>query len=161
MYIHNYQIHNVLNAYRKQLSQNAYTGDSKGLSQAALSPKDRVSLSDPGQQPAMANMIATEIIDRITQFGPQSEFDGVLANKMAALSADRPMVADHKGVEFTYTLIDAQNHKTTHSLPIQALGALNRQMATQGPTPSDTAKDQQPVSELLDNNQETQNGRKG
>lgn len=153
MYIHNYQIHNVLNAYRKQLSQSPDTIGSKRSDKPT--PKDMVSLSQQGQQPSLVNKISAEIIDRITQFGPQSEFEDALANQLSTPKENRPMQASPNGIEFSYTLIDEQNRKTTHSLPIQAMGNQNNQMPAQNPPSPDMAKAQQPVKALFDNQQET------
>ncbi len=162
MYIHNYQIHNVLNAYRKQLSQNPVKGSTKKPSPASGSPKDMVTLSGQGKQPSIVNKISAEIVNRITQFGPQSQFEDALARQLSEPPSDRPVETEYRGIEFAYTLIDEQNRKTTHKLPIRELDALDKAAVNQGQSPLDgTERQKQSAKELLENNPKLELERKG
>lgn len=155
MYIHNYQIHNVLNAYRKQLSQTPAKADAERQSLTASG--NTVAPSKKGQPQAIVNQISTEIIDRIARFGPKSEFDNAVMDQMAVSNPDGDQ---QKGLDFTYTLIDEQNRKTTRTLAMDALNALKYQEGQQDQLSSDRAKEQ-PAGEVAQHNSETQNNWKG
>ncbi len=162
MYIHNYQIHNVLNAYRKQLSQIPGKGNAERPPHTASVPKDMVALSSQGQQPAIVNKISAEIVDRITQSGPQNQFDHAVAKHLDEPPTERPMETGYPGIEFAYTLIDEQNRKTTHKLPIRALDGPDKPAASQGqPSMDGTRSLKQPAQALLNDNPEIQLERKG
>jgi hypothetical protein len=128
MYIHTYQIHNVLNAYRKQLSQNSIKGP---VDQAAPHSGDRINISSEAQNPKIVDDISSQIIDRITKFGPKSEFDKALADQMSRFNGETPpryAGSDALGIDFTYTKIDERNHKTTSKLVIQQLSPHNHSL---------------------------------
>ncbi len=162
MYIHNYQIHNVLNAYRKQLSQNPAKGSAKRPPHTASGPTDMVALSAQGQQPAIVNKISAEIVDRIAQSGPQNQFDHAVAKHLNEPPSDRPMETGYPGIEFAYTLIDEQNRKSTHKFPIRALDAPDKPVASQGQSSIDGTRSlKQPTQALPNDNQEIQLERKG
>jgi hypothetical protein len=125
MYIHSYQIHNVLNAYRKQLSQNSIKGP---VEQSVSHSSDRINISAEAQNPKIVDDISSQILDRITKFGPKSEFDKALADQLSRFNGETPprhTGNDAPGIDFTYTKIDERNHKTTSKLEIQQLSPLN------------------------------------
>ena len=150
MYIHNYQIQNVLNAYRKQLSQSpdkAYAGRStRSVS------RNEATLSGKGQPPAIVNQISTEIIDRITRFESQSELDNAIANQITASPSDSGQQINE---DFTYTLIDEQNRKTTQTLQTQSVDTLKYNNVRQNQALVNPAKDQESGKALLNNSPET------
>ena len=125
MYIHSYQIHNVLNVYRKQLSQDS-TRINSGFSARRQTAQDRINISFDGQRQSLFDKISSEIVDRITRFEPESKFEAT-----ASVSSDEADIKEHAadpGAEivnagpqdtaFKYTLINEHNQKITHSLPI-------------------------------------------
>jgi len=128
MYIHSYQIHNVLNVYRKQLSQGMlwHHPDGSAKRQAA---HDRIDISIDGQRQSLFDKISSEIVERITSYGPNSEFEDILAGQMAdplQAAAQAPSSADtdampENNAAFTYTVINEHNQKITHRLPIRQL----------------------------------------
>ena len=61
MYIQSYQIHNVLNVYRKQLSQGPNAKTTQGSAKAPA--HDRVELSVNAQRQALIDQVSTEIVD--------------------------------------------------------------------------------------------------
>lgn len=148
MYIHTYQIHNVLNAYRKQLSRNSIKNPA---AQSAPHSGDRISISAKVQNPKIVNDISSQIIDRITKFGPTSEFDEALADQLSRFNDETPF--RHAGndaprIDFTYTKIDERNQKTTSKLQIQQLSPLNHSF---GPTSAGSkVMAQQPEDVLVD-----------
>ncbi len=122
MYIHSYQIHNVLDVYRKQLSQ----GPGAKATQSSLkaSSQDRVEISANAQRQTLIDQVSTEIVDRIAQYSPQNQFDEIVARNMDQPTVNGSTDSVKREVEFTYTTIDENNQKSTNSLPIQRLSPL-------------------------------------
>lgn len=151
MYIHTYQIHNVLNAYRKQLSQNSIKGPAEP---PAPHSSDRINISAEAQKPKIVNDISSQIIDRISKFGPKSEFDKALADQLSRFNGEtspRHAGGDALGGDFTYTKIDERNQKTTSKLEIQQLSPLNHSFGPKSAGPKMMA--QQPENVLADNDE--------
>lgn len=128
MHIHSYQIHNVLNVYRKQLNQGIlrlYRGGAS-LKRPNL---DRINISIDEQRQSLFEKISSEIVDRITRCKAGARFECGLADQLCDTGgADSQKVAgaDADGASqynmtFTYTLIDEHNQKSTQRLPITEL----------------------------------------
>ncbi len=122
MYIQTYQIHNVLNVYRKQLSQ----GPAAGNQRPSKSPTrgDQVEVGKNGQRQSIIDQVAADIVDRITQSGPHRSFDDIVAQqrqRSLGRTDERPIRRD---VNFTYTMIDENDHKVTNTLPVDRLNPL-------------------------------------
>ena len=132
MYIHSYQIHNVLNAYRKQLSQNP---SASGPSQpAAPKSDDRINISPEAQKPKIVSDISAQIVDRIAKFNPQSEFEQVLADRLSRFQdrrASHPDRDNTSAIDFTYTEIDELNRKITSTLKVQKFSPFSQAMEPQ------------------------------
>ena len=125
MQIPSYQMHNVLNVYRKQftrneLSQRQHTGDVKA-------PGDRVSLSTEGKRQAIIDKVTAEIVERITNFGPQEALDHEIINQLQQDTGATVNFGDPKNSEFIYNFIDANNEKASATLSINdSNGLVNR-----------------------------------
>lgn len=121
MYIHNYQIHNVLNVYRKQLSQGP---GAKADKQAPAPPAaDRVQIFGSGQRQSLIDQVSAEIVDRIAKAGPQKRFDRMLGDRMAN-DPNQGSRANKGETEFAYTAIDESNRKIYNTLRIEKLRPL-------------------------------------
>lgn len=124
MYIHSYQIHNVLNVYRKQLSQ----GPSVKSQKHPPVPHngDRVELTNNGQRQSIIDQVSAEIVDRIAQVGPQKLFEEALAQHMERTPGreDSRGYKYKKEAEFTYTTIDENDDKITNTLPVENFSPL-------------------------------------
>lgn len=132
MYIHSYQIHNVLNAYRKQLSQNPSAGGPR--QPAETKTDDRINISPEAQKPKIVDDISSQIIDRITKFSPQSEFDQVLVDRLSQFHdapASHPDSNTASAIDFTYTEIDELNRKITSTLKVPKFSPFNHAMEPQ------------------------------
>lgn len=121
MYVQSYQIHNVLNVYRKQLSQGPGAKTAQASSKAPT--HDRVEISANAQRQALIDQVSTEIVDRIAQYSPQNQFEEAVSQQDQARNHGT-MGSEKRDVEFTYTAIDENDQKTTNSLPIQRLSPL-------------------------------------
>jgi hypothetical protein len=122
MYIHGYQIHNVLNVYRKQLSHGP--GANGSMDSTPRGAKDRITISEDGQRQSIMDKISSEIVARIIQTGPKNEFEAVLAEQLPKKQQEMPSDGH---TSFKYTAIDEQNRKSTNTLTIQDLSAQNRE----------------------------------
>ena len=130
MHIHGYQIQNVLNVYRQQLSRGtARNGSDKA--EMSKSPKDRIDISDHGQRRSLFEKISAEIVQRITQFSPGAETEAASSSPSAETKGNvsdevGPTAGD--GPVFSYTLIDGDNQKTTQNLLIRQLNFSNKKI---------------------------------
>lgn len=157
MYIHTYQIHNVLNAYRKQLSQSP--GRSEPAQQPPNQPMDRIRFSAEAQKPKIIDNISSQIIDRIAKIGPNSEFEQILANRLPQVNGEddpRSAGSESTKMEFIYTRIDERNHKSTSTLEIQSLSQFSHpaELLSTGsqamvPRPEDAAADVDDEKDVL------------
>ena len=117
MYIHSYQIHNVLNVYRKQLSQSPATRTQRQKPNAPSD--DRVELSNNGQRQSIIDKVSAEIVERIAQRGPQKRFEDALAEHMDSRPGEDTLQVLRKDNKFTYTTIDENDDKVTNTLPVK------------------------------------------
>ena len=117
MYIHSYQIHNVLNDYRKQLSHGTRGNSDKH--QAAKEPLDRISISKDGQRESIMDKISSDIVARINDSGPDNQFESALAERLAAKPVGDNVKAADEPPPFKYTVIDENNQKQTNTLTIR------------------------------------------
>jgi hypothetical protein len=137
MYIHSYQIHNVLNVYRKQLSQPA--GSSKAKMHPAVAHEDRYSLTADGQRQSIFDKISAEIVDRFTRLDPTPQFDPLVKDNLSPESAPKQDADGLPKSEFSYNVIDEHNRKITNTLPLPRLnpfgrlpGSMNQSDGTRG-----------------------------
>jgi hypothetical protein len=110
MQIPSHQIHNVLKVYGKQLSQ-ARIQDRK---RALETPEtvDRINLSAVGKRQAIIDRVAADIVDRITQSGPQDKVDQEILNKLEN-ELGQPIEFKEKKNAFVFNVINQNNEKTT------------------------------------------------
>ena len=115
MYIPSYQMHNVLNVYSKQLSQNRIGGNSKNLFQKSLT--DQINLSPEGKRKATIEKVAKEILDKITHLGNQN-----IEEQVALKAADQEQNNQDKTKKtnrFIFNVIDDLNKKKQTSLSVE------------------------------------------
>ncbi len=117
MYIHSYQIHNVLNDYRKQLSHGPQ--NKGGRRTAAGEHRDRISISTDGQRQAIMDKISSDIIARFTEGDPKNRFEAVITDRLASGNTRSQVAATGNAPDFKYTVIDEQNRKKTNTLTVQ------------------------------------------
>ena len=130
MYIQSYQIHNVLDVYRKQLSRSS--GQRAPSLAGDSSARDRVELSGNGQRQSLIDLVATEIVDRIAQNGPHNRFEETLLRNMERPRVSESVPSVERDIEFTYTTIDENDQKTINSLPVRHFNPLiDKQLARQ------------------------------
>lgn len=119
MFVPAYQIHNVLKAYTRQLSQpNDGTGGAKP-------PIGKINISDEGKRQAVIDKVAADIVDRI------SRFESMPADAPSAQASPpnpiRPP-SRWKPAQFIFNVIDASNQKKTCNLPVEDSRFLSRRL---------------------------------
>ena len=126
MDIHSYQIHNVLNVYRRQLSQGkaAAAAPEQSDFKAEL---DRVSLSQGDQRESVIERVSSSILDRIRNYGettpgPESP------TPEGTLPRHPHPPAPVTGKQFFFNTLDQENRKVTHAIPVDDSSALMNHM---------------------------------
>jgi len=126
MYVHKYQIHNVLDVYQKQLSQGSIA-EHRGSPVTGASEK--AALPGPPHQ-MIIDRVSAQIVDRIVQEGPRNRFADTLIQEYNSGTLSR---APRYEAQFTYTAIDEHNRKTTNTMPIEKISPLLGRMAQTAP----------------------------
>ena len=117
MFVSSYQIHNVLNVYSKQLSQDRGVQKQKAGNKKPLS--DQINLSNEGKRRATIEKVAKDILSKISHYGSKGE--------IKASKRDRPgddlknhFESDKKReTTFVFNVIDDLNKKTTTALSVK------------------------------------------
>ena len=117
MYVSTYQIHNVLNVYSKQLSQDRSAPKLKSGNQKHLA--DQINLSTEGKRRATTEKVAQDILSKISDYGSKNE------SKISEQDLSRGKVENHyesdykKEAAFVFNVIDELNKKTTTALSVK------------------------------------------
>lgn len=127
MDIHSYQIHNVLNVYRRQLSQSKTAAPTAHQSdfKAEL---DKVTLSQGDQRESVIERVSSNIIDRIRNYGETTPGPESPAPE-GRLPQQALPPATHKTRQFFFNTLDQDNRKVTHAMPVDDSTALMNHMA--------------------------------
>ncbi len=117
MFVSSYQIHNVLNVYSKQLSQDRSVQKQKTGNKSPHS--DRISLSTEGKRRATIEKVARDILSKISHYGAKGE----IKRQGPDLSGDRAKgnteSDNKKETAFVFNVIDDLNKKTTNALSVK------------------------------------------
>ena len=114
MYIQSYQIHNVLNVYRRQLSQVNSNPSQQVAHQGSKS--DAVTISAEGKNQSIMEKVADNILKKITDIDPGSNFGQEMTNQVQHSEKDL-----HRGREdntFIFNTIEGDNQKETRSIAV-------------------------------------------
>ena len=117
MDIPSYQIHNVLKVYSRQVSQTKMIERNKSLGKMISS--DKINLSAEGKRKAIIEKVASDIVERITNFGPQNEVDEEIVNqvkKELGKDIDFRRQNDH---QFVFNVLDENNNKIKTTLSVE------------------------------------------
>lgn len=117
MFVYSYQIHNVLNAYSKQLSQDRNAQKQEAESKKQLS--DQIQLSTEGKRRATIEKVAKDILSKISDYGA----NGQIKNDEQSLSGGNgknTIESDNKKeTPFVFNVMDDLNQKTTNALSVK------------------------------------------
>jgi hypothetical protein len=122
MLIPTHQIHNVLKVYSKQLSQTRMIERQKELGRKQ--PTDNVTISAEAKRQSIIDKVAADIVDRITQSGPQDDVEKQIVGKLETEIGQPVSFANRREDQFVFNVIDGNNEKTTNTLAIENSGFL-------------------------------------
>ena len=114
MHIQSYQIHNVLNVYRRQLSQTKAGPAQPSNSQHPKS--DTVSLSEEAKNQSIMEKVADNVLKKITNVDPESNFERTMAKQVRS-NADKATLAEKESA-FVFNTIVENNQKETRYIAV-------------------------------------------
>ena len=117
MIVSSYQIHNVLNVYSKQLTQDRGAQKQKTGNKKPLS--DQIDLSTEGKRKATIEKVAKDILNKISHYGSDDE---IKAKRPYRPQEDLKKHSDSETKEettFVFNVIDDLNKKTTTALSVK------------------------------------------
>ncbi|MFZ5569792.1 MAG: DVU0524 family FlgM-associated protein [Thermodesulfobacteriota bacterium] len=117
MEIPTYQIHRVMKVYTKQLTQSKMMEKQKAL--GAKPSMDRINISAEGKRKAIIDKVASDVVERITNFGPRDEFDQELIDQLEQEIGQKVQFQKSGNAQFVFNVIDANNEKKTTSLSVE------------------------------------------
>jgi hypothetical protein len=117
MFVSSYQVHNVLNAYSKQLSQDRSAQKLKPGNKKQ--PLDQINLSTEGKRRATIEKVAQDILSKISNYGAKEEIktpeqDPSRENAKSKFESD-----NKKETAFVFNIIDDLNNKITTALSVK------------------------------------------
>jgi hypothetical protein len=114
MLIQSYQIHNVLNVYRRQLSQAKPNPMENSSSQNTGS--DTVQISVEGKSQSIMEQVADNVLKKITNVEPGFGFGQEMTDRVQS-DAEYSSAAE-KDNRFVFNTIEGDNQKETRSIAI-------------------------------------------
>lgn len=117
MEIPTYQIHKVMKVYTRQLSQSKMLEKQKGV--AGKSSMDKINISAEGKRQAIIEKVASDVVERITSFGPKDEFDQEIVDKLEQEIGGKVKFKQNKSSTFVFNVIDSENNKTTNTVSVK------------------------------------------
>ena len=117
MFVSSYQIHNVLNVYSRQLSQDRSV---QRLKPGTIKqPSDQTNLSTESKRRATIERVSQEILNKISRYGAEGEIktqnqDGSRENAKNSHESD-----NKKEAGFVFNVIDNLNKKTKTALSVK------------------------------------------
>jgi hypothetical protein len=117
MYISNYQMHNVLKIYTRQLKRGPISERQKATGGRSLT--DNIRISSQAKRQNVINQVATNIVERITSNGPQTEFDREIVDRLKDETDGKNIFNQRKNAEFVYNVINGDRQKTTNRLSVK------------------------------------------
>ena len=122
MHISNYQIHNVLNVYSKQLSQNGITNKSRTEFRKTLT--DQIDLFPQEKRKATIEKVSDQILNKISELGNKVAADSYDSSISKGQSAPAAEPENSKDNEFVFNVIDKINRKKTTTYSVKDMNLL-------------------------------------
>jgi hypothetical protein len=114
MLIQSYQIHNVLNVYRRQLSQ--AKPNQVGNSGSQNTRSDTVQISVEGKSQSIMEKVADNVLKKITNVEPGFDFGQEMAERLESDANYASVVG--KDNRFVFNSIEGDNQKETRSIAV-------------------------------------------
>jgi hypothetical protein len=116
MQIPSYQIQNVLKVYSRQLSEGRILRKNKFANANKISA-DSVTISSTGKRQAIVDKVALKIVEKIITEGTKEKTEEKITSQIKKKVGKKINFTKGK-TQFTYTKIDINNQKTTHTLSV-------------------------------------------
>lgn len=117
MHISSYQMHNVLNVYSKQLSQNG-PGDKIKI-QLKKKLADQINISLEGRRKATIEKVAKDIVDRISRLGKSKSMNRSFEERSPEGRAEENDTNTGADNQFVFNFIDDVDTKKTSTLSVE------------------------------------------
>ena len=115
MVISAYHVNNVLRVYGDQLRQSKLSSRPKN---AKISSPDRINISDKAKRKAIVNKIASEIVEKIKNFGPEVKVDEEVSKNLENEYGVQLDITRKSPNDLLFKVID-ENGETLNSLSIE------------------------------------------
>ncbi len=116
MNITTYQVHNVLRAYGKQLSQSKRLPHNNGA--AGQRRADRISISVQARRKTIIDKVTSDIVNRIIHDGPREEMEQE-AFKQLEDEYGNSLLVKNENSELIFKVIDKEKGEVTKTLSIE------------------------------------------
>ena len=117
MLVSSYQIHNVLNVYSKQLSQDRNARKLKPDNEKQ--PPDQINLSTEGKRKAIIERVAQDILNKISRYGTRKKTKIPEQDLPREDEKNVPDSDNKQETGFVFNVIDELNKKTTTALSVK------------------------------------------
>jgi hypothetical protein len=115
MVISSYHVNNVLRVYGDQLRQGRNSDGSKDSENGA---PDRISISDRAKRRVIVNKIASDIVEKITNFGPEENVEEEVSKNLEDEYGVQLDITRKSPNDLLFKIID-ENGETLNSLSIE------------------------------------------
>ncbi len=115
MVISSYHVNNVLRVYGDQLRQSKLSNRPKN---SKISSPDRINISDKAKRKAIVNKIASEIVEKITNFGPQENVEEEVSKNLENEYGVQLDITRKSPNDLLFKIID-ESGETLNSLSIE------------------------------------------
>jgi hypothetical protein len=121
-----YQIHNVLKAYSRQVSQNKLNAKahSSGMNNT---PVDKISISAEGKKQGIIDKVAADIVQKITQNESGQKIEKDLVDKLEQEFSQKINFSDSSEKNFSYYEIDGSS-KTKNTFSFKEFEVVKKKM---------------------------------
>ncbi|MBW1675663.1 MAG: hypothetical protein JRF30_04920 [Deltaproteobacteria bacterium] len=116
MNISTYQIHNVLRAYSKQLSQSRRLSHNKGVAEPKRA--DRISISAQARRKAVIDQVTSDIVNRIIHEGPDDNVEREVFKQLED-EYGNSLSVKKRDSDLVFKVIDKENGEVTKTLSIE------------------------------------------
>jgi hypothetical protein len=139
MQVTSYQMHNVLECYRKKLSRTP--GNEKSANFPSKKMVGDLALSPETSRMATMDKISQQVLDKVTDVVAFSNSPDPSRNETQGNTGGGESVGEPATEEFKYHVMDSINHKRTARLPMGDPAALARRLDQMAERPSANTTD--------------------
>ena len=139
MQVTSYQMHNVLECYRKKLSRTP--GNEKSANFPSKKMVGDLALSPETSRMATMDKISQQVLDKVTDAVAFSNSPDPLRNETQGATGGDKSAGEPATEEFTYHVMDSINRKRTARLPMGDSTALARHIDQMAEKPSANTAD--------------------